>query len=465
MSVKDILRLFKMLKIINPTTEELLATLSVDDEASIQHKMLQAKRAQADWAEVPLRQRIDVICQFADRLQHQKHELALLLTREMGKPITQSIAEITSTLQRIQFFVEHVARMSGDEDWGMHGGVTEKVSYEALGVIANISAWNYPYFVGSNVFVPALLCGNAVLYKPSELTTLTGLKIAELLHASGVPQSIFTTVIGRGDQGTALLAGDIDGVFFTGSYKTGVNIKQTVARKMIPLQLELGGKDSVYVCDDVDIAKAVSSVADGAFYNTGQSCCAVERIYVHQAVYSEFIERFIEEVKGFVIGNPEDEKTYIGPLARQPQVDVLQRQVTDAAEKGAHVAAGGSTLGRRGYYFAPTVLLYVDHTMAVMRDESFGPIIGIQRVLDDNEALRLMNDSEYGLTAAVYSQNEQRARAILRKLKVGSAYWNCCDRVSPRLPWLGHRHSGVGVTLSLQGIRAFLTPKAWHIRA
>jgi acyl-CoA reductase-like NAD-dependent aldehyde dehydrogenase len=219
------------------------------------------------------------------------------------------------------------------------------------------------------------------------------------------------------------------------------------------------------VCDDVDVIAAAEGLADGAFYNSGQSCCSVERIYVHRKIAPAFLEAFLATVRGFVIGEPEDEKTYIGPLARGEQLEVLEAQVEDARRKGARVLCGGARLARKGHYFDPTVIADATAEMRVMREESFGPIIGIQTVDNDDDAVRLMNDTEYGLTAGVYSADRARAEAILRRVDAGSVYWNCCDRVSPRLPWTGRRHSGIGSTLSTYGIRTFLQPKAWHLRS
>jgi acyl-CoA reductase-like NAD-dependent aldehyde dehydrogenase len=219
------------------------------------------------------------------------------------------------------------------------------------------------------------------------------------------------------------------------------------------------------VADDVDVVNAAESLADGAFYNTGQSCCSVERIYVYRATSNPFIVAFVTELTGYKAGDPMDESTYLGAVTRRPQLDVLKRQVADAKKKGAKVLLGGAPVAGKGNRFAPTVLTDVDHTMAVMRDESFGPIIGIQTVASDDEAIALMNDTEYGLTAGVYTVDEKRAKGILAKLQAGSVYWNCCDRVSPRLPWSGVKHSGIGLTLSTYGIQTFTRPKAWHLRS
>jgi acyl-CoA reductase-like NAD-dependent aldehyde dehydrogenase len=238
-----------------------------------------------------------------------------------------------------------------------------------------------------------------------------------------------------------------------------------VAPRLVHVQLELGGKDPVYVADDVDAAAVAAAVADGAFYNAGQSCCAVERIYVHRAVAPAFIEAFLAQVRGFTVGDPADERTYIGPVAREAQLDVLEAQVRDAVHLGARLDVGGRRRPGPGFFFEPTVLTGASHRMQVMREESFGPIIGIQEAADDEEAVALMNDTRYGLTAAVYSHDRARAERILKAVNAGTVYWNCCDRVSPRLPWSGRKDSGVGTTLSVAGIRTFVRPKAWHLRA
>jgi acyl-CoA reductase-like NAD-dependent aldehyde dehydrogenase len=234
---------------------------------------------------------------------------------------------------------------------------------------------------------------------------------------------------------------------------------------MIKLQLELGGKDPVYVCEDVDIAKAAAGIADGAFYNTGQSCCSVERIYVNARVFDRFVEAFVGEVRKSRRGDPASDETYIGPLTRAPQLKVLEAQVKDAVKKGARVLLGGKRIKSKGHWFEPTVLAGVDHSMAVMREESFGPIIGIMPAENDAQAVALMNDSDYGLTAGVYTADRPRAERILGQVRSGSVYWNCCDRVSPRLPWSGVGDSGIGLTLSTYGIETFTRPKAWHLRS
>lgn len=451
------------LKVTNPATGATVASLVTDDAKSVRFKYERAQAAQVRWAAVPMKRRLAAIAAFRERVVAETEALARVLTSEVGKPLSQSRGELKGVLARLDFFLEQAPKVLRPARVSKSASMEERITHEPLGVIANISAWNYPWFVGANVFVPALLAGNAVLYKPSEFATLTGLEIARLLHEAGIPEDVFIPLVGDGDIGAALLKQPVNGVFFTGSYATGKKIAESVRGRMVKLQLELGGKDPVYVCEDVDIAKAAAGIADGAFYNTGQSCCAVERIYVHAKVHRAFVEAFVAEVKQFRMGDPLDEKTYIGPLTRGPQVKVIESQVKDAQKKGAKVLAGGKRA--KGNWFEPTVLVDVDHTMAVMREESFGPVIGIMAVEGDVEAVRLMNDTDYGLTAGVYTGNRKRAEKILSGVASGSVYWNCCDRVSPRLPWSGVGHSGVGLTLSTYGIETFTRPKAWHLRS
>jgi acyl-CoA reductase-like NAD-dependent aldehyde dehydrogenase len=453
------------MKIVNPADGSVITEVTADNATAVRRKYELARAGQPKWAKLPLAKRLAAIKAFRERIVAMHETLARTLTQEVGKPIRQSRNELNGLLGRLDFFLAESARALRDEKVFGDAKLEERITHEPLGVVANISAWNYPYFVGSNVFVPALVAGNAVLYKPSEFATLTGLHIAELLHEADVPRDAFVPVLGDGATGAALLRQPIDGVFFTGSYATGAKIAASAGKRMIRVQLELGGKDPIYVCDDVDVGAAAAAVADGAFYNTGQSCCSVERVYVHEAVHDRFVAAFVAEVKGYKLGDPMDESTYIGAITRRPQLDVLRRQVADARRKGAKLLLGGGVVKRKGNWFEPTVFADVDHSMALMRDESFGPIIGIQSVADDAAAVDLMNDTAYGLTAGVYTTDAKRAKRILAQLDAGSVYWNCCDRVSPRLPWSGLKHSGIGLTLSTYGIQTFTRPKAWHLRS
>ncbi|MDP3761178.1 MAG: aldehyde dehydrogenase family protein [Ramlibacter sp.] len=452
------------LSIHNPANGEKIADVPADDAASVAAKTARARAAQAGWAARPLADRKECIARFRDGVVRDLEKLAVTMTRETGKPISMSRNELNGLLGRLDFFVGMVEPVTATETVYDEGGMRERIEHVPLGVVGNISAWNYPWFVSCNVIVPALLTGNAVLYKPSEYATLTGLEIARLLHEAGVPEDVFQPLVGAGPVGASLLEQKLDGLFFTGSYATGTRIAQVIGPRFVKLQLELGGKDPTYVCDDADPKTAAESLADGAMYNTGQSCCSVERIYVHEKIHDAFLAAFVETVKGFKVGDPMDEATYIGAITRTPQLDVLDAQVADAQAKGAQLHTGGQRLRGPGNWYAPTVFSNVDHRMELMREESFGPIIGIQKVGGDEEAVALMNDTRYGLTAGVYTPDVARAERLLSRLHAGSLYWNCCDRVSPRLPWSGFGDSGIGITLSTYGIEAFTRPRAWHMR-
>lgn len=453
--------------VINPATEKIIGKVVADDKESIARKYAAARAAQTAWQNMGLARRLEVLRNFRERVAQNLEEAALTLTRDTGKPITQSRNELRGLLLRLDFFLSETEKAIRTETvLRENDALVEEIEHEPLGVIANISAWNYPWFVGSNVYVPALLTGNAVLYKPSEFALYSGLTMAHYLHQSGVPEDVFSVIVGYGDAGAELIRQPIDGVFFTGSVATGRKIAEAVAGRFIKVQLELGGKDPAYITDDVDIKMAAEAVADGAMYNTGQSCCSVERIYVHEKIYGEFMEHFKAAVTAFKIGDPEREDTYIGALTRgKTALDFLLQQLDDAVKKGGKIVCGGRRADTpAGYYLEPTVVENANHTMALMREESFGPVIGIMKVKDDAEAQRLMNDTDYGLTAAVYCRDQNRAKRILAGVNAGSAYINCCDRVSPRLPWSGRGLSGVGLTLSHYGIETFTRPKAWHIR-
>ena len=454
------------MQIINPATEEIIREIDEDTKESIAKKFQLLQSAQPAWQKISLAARTEILKQFAELLKKNIEHLALVLTNEVGKPLWQSRNEINGAAIRIKWLTENAEKYLSDETMTLEKGLEEKISYEPLGIICNISAWNYPYLVGINVFVPALLAGNAVMYKPSEYATLTGLEIEKLLKQAGIPENIFHVATGAKEVGELLLELSFDGYFFTGSYKTGKYIYEKVAPKMVPCQCELGGKDPLYVADDIADIKAVAvGTADGAFYNNGQSCCAVERIYVHEKIYDRYVNAFAEEVRSWKTGPPTEEEIYLGPLTRKEQLGILQQQLSDALQKGATIITGGNRVNGKGYFFEPTTLINVNHDMSVMKEESFGPIIGIMKVKDDEEAVQLMQDTEYGLTAAVYSSNKLRAEKILQQINTGSGYWNCCDRVSASLPWAGRKHSGFGVTLSHAGLRAFVKSKAWHLRS
>jgi len=452
------------MNIINPSTEEIIESVQEDDLQSIQDKYEQLKTGFDSWRSIALADRLSIMNNFKECIKEELPELAKVVSQETGKPISQATAELIGTCNRIKFFVNNSEKWLASEDVAVAKGITERIVYEPFGVIGNISAWNFPYAVAVNVFAPALIAGNTVLFKTSEFTALSGLSIERLLHKAGVPESAFQAVTGARDAGEAMLNLPLDGYFFTGSHATGKHIYETVAEKMVPCLLELGGKDPLYVtANNSDIESVAGAAADGAFYNNGQSCCAVERIYVHENIYDEFVDKFKDKVSKYQMGSPDEEGATIGPLTRESQVKFIEVQLADAKERGAEVVLGGQAPDRIGYFFEPTVVTNVDHSMSMMRDESFGPIIGIQKVSSDQEAIELMKDTSYGLTSSVFTEDEKQAYEIMDAMDSGTVYWNCCDRVSPNLPWSGRKNSGIGATLSHLGIRAFVQPKAYHL--
>lgn len=453
------------MKVINPASEEVIAQLNATTVQDLSRILKSLREGQKIWAKKSIMERLACITRFGELIQENLEELAHTLTSETGKPLQQSVNEIKGAQNRIEHLQHNAEKWLSPETLIDLGNTHERIIYEPLGVIANISAWNFPYNVGYNVFLYALIAGNSVVYKPSEFASLTGKQFEKYLWQAGVPKNVFQCVIGTGELGQRLLEQSLDGYFFTGSYKTGLHIVQAVSHKLVPVQLELGGKDPLYIMEDIpDVEQAAINAAEGAFYNNGQSCCAVERIYVSSTIHDEFVEALVTKVNSYAVGDPTDLKTYIGPLTRAQQLEVLKDQIADALNKGATLKTGGKQLDREGYYFEPTVLVNCNASMKVMREESFGPIVGIQRVSSDREALELMKDTAYGLTAAVFSSDRKRALQVLDQLDIGTAYWNCCDRVSPNVPWSGRKNSGLGATLSAQGIRAFVQPKSYHLR-
>jgi acyl-CoA reductase-like NAD-dependent aldehyde dehydrogenase len=446
------------MKVINPATLQVLKEISENTSEEITQKFHSAQKAQGEWGRKTLEERLAIIARFYDLLESHKDELARDLSLEVGKPLQEAFNELNGARGRIKFFLENSSKHLNTQELNWDGKTRDVLDFDPLGVVCNISAWNYPYLVGVNVFIPALIGGNAVLYKPSEFALLTGQHIERLMHQAGVPKEIFQAVLGGPKAGEVLLDLPCDGYFFTGSYKTGNFIATKVASKLVPVGLELGGKDPLYVTEDcADLKNVAANVAEGCFYNNGQSCCAVERVYVHEKVFDTFIQHFVEETNKLKIGSD------LGAVTRPSHLDFLDSQVQDAVKKGAQVLTGGKRTGE-GSFYLPTVLINVSHKMSVMKEETFGPVVGVMKVKDDSQAIELMNDTAYGLTASVYSQNVERAKKILAQVDAGTSYINCCDRVSPYLPWAGRGHSGLGATLSYLGILAFVKPRGWHIR-
>lgn len=454
------------LRITNPATGELIESVIADTPDSVHDKFRRAQKAQADWARSPLEERITAFEKFIGLVRANQTNLARTLTDEMGKPIYESMAEIEGVCRRIQYFIDAIPDELQTRVERTDTRIREEVRAEALGTIGVISAWNYPWFVGLNVLAPALLTGNSILYKPSELATHTGMRISELLLQSGVPADVMHLLIGAKEVGSLLCEQPLNGLFFTGSLKTGKAIAEKMAlhNPFARTQYELGGKDPAYVCDDSPLTATVKSLVSGVFYNGGQSCCSVERIYVEKGIAAEFEDLFVASARALQIGHPCEQGVQLTPPARSEQIQFLQELVDDACQKGARTLCGGSVIKKEGLneIYPPTVIVDVHDGMRIQQEEIFGPLVTIQEVEDDDEAVEQMNRCSFGLTAAVYSESRQRAETVLSQVQSGSAYWNSCERVSPCLPWSGRKNSGQGYTLGLEGIRAMLFKRSWH---
>ncbi len=453
------------MKIVNPTTGRAIAEAVEDDLESVESKRRTLLAGQRRWRAVPFEARIEAVRNFHQLLGSRIEPLARQLTQETGKPLRQSTEEIYAARGRTLYFLEHSQKSLSSELIIADGETTESVRYEPLGVVGVISSWEFPYLAATGVIVPGLIAGNAVLYKPSEYATLSGVEIKRLLYEAGVPSSALQAVLGGGSTGRLVAEAELHGYFFAGSATTGRAVLERVRSRIAPIHLDLSGKNPLYVMEDVEeVSRAARLAVGGAFTNNGQSYSSIERIYVQSSIYDDFLAAFVEGVRSLAVGDPADTATDIGPVAKERQREHLAGLVEDALSKGARLLAGGKAIEREGFFFEPTVIADASHAMDIMREEIYGPVIGIERVSDDEEAAELMQDTDYGVAAFVFSRDEARAKRLLDRLDVGTAYWNSCNRVSPYLPWSGRRSSGLGVTLSPAGIRAFVRPKAYFMK-
>ncbi len=439
---------------VNPATGEVVREFMCADEAGVQATVERAHRAQAGWRELGIRRRIRIIADFQRRLLERKSEVAELITREAGKPVAEALTtEVLVVLDAARFLIASAYRLLADEKVP-HGNLATKLKRgwlvrEPYGVIAIISPWNYPFSIPATETLAALVAGNAVVLKPSELTPLAALELASLLHAAGVPQDVFQIVIGDGATGAALLGAPIQKLIFTGSVATGKRIATAAAERLLPVVLELGGKDPMIVLDDADVDVASSAAVWGAFVNAGQTCLSVERCYVHRSLYESFACACAEKTKQLRMGNGMDSHTDVGPMIQERQVRIVESHVEDAKARGARVLAGGTRLPGLGVnFYAPTVLADVTQDMRIMREETFGPVLPVMACADDDEAVRLANDSEYGLAASVWTRDRKRGERLARRIHAGTVMVNdviSCFGIS-EAPHGGVKASGVGRT-------------------
>jgi acyl-CoA reductase-like NAD-dependent aldehyde dehydrogenase len=451
--------------LINPATEEPFRPVVGVSEAELDAIVVRARRAQRDWRQTPVAERVRVVAAMVPAFQVQADQVALEITRQMGKPLQQSRNEINTMIDRAETMCRIAADALADEPLPPKDGFRRFIRREPLGVVLDIAAWNYPLLIAVNVIVPALLAGNAVLVKHARLTPLCADHFVNAFAKAGLPPGLIAAVpMDHALAAKAIRSGQVDYVSFTGSVEGGREIHGHVASRFIDAGLELGGKDPAYVADDANFAFAVENLVDGAFYNAGQSCCGIERIYVSRALFPRFVEAYVELVRRYRMGDPEDPATTLGPCAQKKVVQVVEGQIAQARAAGARVLTGGTPWKGRGYFCEPTVLVDVNHGMSVMWEESFGPVIGLMAVADDAEAVRLMNDSPYGLTASVWTEDLTRAEGLMGQLDAGTVYANRCDYLDPLLPWVGIKDSGKGCSLSHLGFQHLTRPKSFHLR-
>ncbi len=437
------------------------------DEA-IEAALAAAATAQAGWQATPVAARQEMLGRAVDAFVAETDAIAEELTRQMGRPVVQTPGEVRGFEERARYMIEAAPQALADVDAGPKEGFRRFIRREPLGVVAVVAPWNYPYLTSVNAVVPALMAGNAVILKHSSQTPLCAERYAAIMAAAGLPEGVFQYLhMGHGATERLIRDPRIDYVAFTGSVPGGRAIQRAIADRFIGAGLELGGKDPAYVREDADLAFAVENLVDGAFFNSGQSCCGIERIYVHEKLYDAFVEGFVALTAKYRLGNPLDRDTNLGPMVRAAAAEFVRGQVADAVRAGAR-----SLIDPRDFpmdapgtpYMAPQVLVDVDHAMRVMTEESFGPVIGIMKVASDDEAVRLMNDSEFGLTASVWTRDADAAVAIGDRVDTGTWFMNRCDYLDPALAWTGVKNSGRGCTLSVIGYENLTRPKSYHLR-
>lgn len=471
--------------VTNPATGVVVARVPADDDMSVARKFVEASREQRKWASTPAFDRAACLRRYAQLLRDNANDLAGDITTEMGKPRTQAKAEVLAAARRVEAIVDIAASemfFAASETGSVRHAskrLEERVETEPLGVVAHISAWNYPHLLAAGVAASALVSGNAVLHKPSEKTPTAGARVESMLLEAGVPKGVFQTCQGGAEIGASLVAlQGLGAVAFTGSTTTGASIARAAVRNVgrtgAPRTvLELGGNDAAYVRRDARLDSAAVSIASGAFENAGQGCCAIERVYVHRDVAEPFVEAFVDAARTWHsrTGDPADADVSLGPLVDVAAAQRVAAQVAEAVELGAEIVYQGDGRGSPGStaYYPVTIvggaaLRGSPRAFALTREETFGPVVAVVVVDDDEEAIESMNDTKYGLTASVYSSEEDIAVSILRRLHVGTGYVNACNVVSPRLPWGGRGASGFGVSLGKEGILSFLNTKSMYVR-
>jgi len=427
-----------------------------------------AAAAQRGWRDTPLDARRRILSGAVDGIVAEREDIARELARSMGRPVSQGGGEVRGFEERARHMLEIAPQALADVEPAPKPGFRRFIRREPVGVVLTIAPWNFPYMTAVNSVWPALAAGNAVLLKHAQQTALTAERMARVLAEAGLPEGVFQALPLDHDTAAAVMqAPKLRQVCFTGSVRAGREVQRAIAAggHFAGAGLELGGKDPAYVRPDADLPHAAAGIADGAFFNAGQSCCSIERVYAHESIYEEFIERLAGEARALRLGDPLDPATTLGPLVRPAAAEFVRGQIADALRAGARTLVDpAGFLAGGGAYLAPQVLVDVDHSMRVMTEESFGPVVGVMKVRSDEEALGLMNDSEYGLTAAIWTADAEAAERLGERIETGTVYMNRCDYLDPALAWTGVKHTGRGCTLSVLGYAQLTQPKSFHLR-
>jgi acyl-CoA reductase-like NAD-dependent aldehyde dehydrogenase len=457
-----------MQRTISPVDGSVYCERPLGDATALDAVLARAVAAQRDWSATDLATRAALCRRFCDLFESRRDEIALELTWQMGRPVRYTPGEVRGTLERARYMIDIAAEALADVDPGPKDGFTRYVHREPLGVVFTVAAWNYPYLIAVNSVVPAIMAGNAVVLKHSAQTPLCAERFADCFREAGLPEGVFQAVhLSHALTERAIRDPRVDFVAFTGSVAGGHAVQHAAADRFIGTGLELGGCDPAYVRHDADLAHAVENLVDGAFFNSGQSCCGIQRIYVHERLYDDFVAGAVELTERYVLGDPTDPDTTLGPVVRTAAAEQIRRQIEASIAAGARAAIDARRFPRSVAgtpYLAPQLLLEAHHDMPVMREEVFGPVAGIMRVPGDEEAVRLMNDSAFGLTAAVWTADAEAAQALGRRVQTGTWFMNRCDYLDPALAWVGVKDSGRGCTLSRVGYEHLTRPKSFHLR-
>ena len=456
------------IRTISPVDGRVCAERTLANAAEIDRTLERARAAQRDWRGVPVAERATVMERFCSEFERRGAQVAEGLCWQMGRPLRFAPSEVRGTLERARYMIGIAPTALADIDPGPKPGFRRFIRREPLGVVFTVAAWNYPYLIAVNSVAPALMAGNAVVLKHSAQTPLAAEAFAECFAAAGLPAGLFQ-VLHLSHQDTERVIGDrrIGFVAFTGSVAGGRAVQRAAAERFIGVGLELGGCDPVYVRHDADLQHAIENIVDGAYFNSGQSCCGLQRIYVHESVYESFTRGCIELIGQYRLGDPLDPETTLGPVVRTAAADAVRAQIRASIEAGARpvIEERGFAASRPGTpYLAPQLLLDAPAASTVMREEIFGPVAGVSRVRSDSEAVALMNDSAFGLTAAVWTRDAAAAEQLGSQLETGTFFMNRCDYLDPALAWVGVKDSGRGCTLSVVGYEHLTRPKSFHLR-